>query len=138
MPPESEVNMTTSINNTTVNRVRMAARVFSFLIILIAVLIVLGHFFDEEPVVEDYPPIENLMPIVMLLSVAGLGVAWRWEAVGAVINLGFFGAHLLLFWAVRGRFFPLGALAVFLPIPITGLMFLWCWWRSRAMPLSPE
>jgi hypothetical protein len=123
--------MTTDDNITTVDRVRQAARVFSFLIILITLLIALGEFFGDEPVVEDYPPIENVMPIILILSVAGLAVSWRWEAVGAGITLGFFAAHLILFWVVRGRFFPLGVLAVFSPIPITALMFLWSWWKSR-------
>jgi hypothetical protein len=128
--------MMTNQKNTTVDRVRQAARVFSFLIILLTILIALGHIFGDEPVVEDYPPIENLMPIIMLMSVAGLGLSWRWEVAGSIVTLGFFAVHLVLFWAVRGRFFPLGALAVFLPIPITALMFSWCWWKSRVQAPS--
>ena len=112
-------------------RIRRLARIFSAIIILLALLITLGHIFGDEPVVEDYPPIENVMPILVGLSVVGLGIAWRWELLGAVLSIGFFTAHLILFWVVRGEFFPLFALVVFLPIPITAFMFLWSWWRSR-------
>jgi hypothetical protein len=130
--------MTIDKQDVWLNRIRQMARVFSFIIILLTVLIAAGHIIGDEPVVEDYPPIENLMPIIMALSVLGLGVAWRWEAVGAGITLGFFVIHLILFWAVRGRFFPLGVLAVFSPIPITALMFLWCWWKTRAVQTGAE
>lgn len=123
--------MSTVPQHPRVRQVRQAARVFSFLIVLLTLLIAIGHIIGDEPVVEDYPPIENLMPIIMLLSVAGLAVAWRWEAIGAAITLGFFVIHLVLYWAVRGRFFPLGVLAIFLPIPLTALMFLWVWWKSQ-------
>lgn len=114
-----------------VERIRLMARVFSFLIIVLTILIVVGHIFDDEPVVEDYPPVENLMPVILGLSVVGLAIAWRWEGLGGAISIGFFLAHLGVFWVVRGEFFPLGVLAVFLPLPITATMFLWCWWRSR-------
>lgn len=123
--------MDSSQRSISTDRIRQMARVFSALIILLTILIAAGHIFGDEPVVEDYPPIENLMPIILGLSVVGLAVAWRWEGIGGTLTLVFFLAHLGLFWAVRGEFFPLGVLAVFLPIPITALMFLWCWWKSR-------
>jgi hypothetical protein len=114
-----------------VDRIRQLARVFSAIIILLTILIAVGHIFGDEPVVEDYPPIENLMPIILGLSVAGLGIAWRWEGIGSALSIIFFLAHLGLFQAVRGEFFPLGILAVFMPIPITAFLFLWCWLRSH-------
>jgi hypothetical protein len=123
--------MADDIQKSSIGRIRQLARVFSALIILLTILIAVGHIFGDEPVVEDYPPIENLMPIILGLSVVGLAVAWRWEGLGGTLTLVFFMAHLGLFWVVRGVFFPLGVLAVFLPIPITALMFLWCWWKSR-------
>ena len=123
--------MGSSKGKISIDRIRQLARVFSALILLLTILVALGHIFGDEPVVEDYPPIENLMPIILGLSVAGLAVAWRWEGIGSTLTLVFFMAHLGLFWVVRGEFFPLGVLAVFLPIPITALMFLWCWWKSR-------
>lgn len=122
--------MTTSSGPISVDQIRKLARVFSAVIILLTILIAVGHIFGDEPVAEDYPPIENLLPIILGLSVVGLGVAWRWEAPGSFLTIFFFLAHLGLFQAVRGEFFPLGMLLVFMPIPITAFLFLWCWLRS--------
>jgi hypothetical protein len=111
---------------------RRIARALSVVIIAITLFIAVGHLVAPEPVEADYPPVENLLPLVMVLSVLGLGLAWRWEGLGAAITLGFFGLHLILYWAIRGRFFPLQMLPIFSPVVITGLLFLACWWRSRA------
>jgi len=110
---------------------RRIARVLSLLIIGIALVMLVGHLVAPEPMEEDYPPIENLLPLIMLLSVLGLGLAWRREGLGGAISLGFFALHLALFWAIRGKFFPLGALLTFSPLIICGVLFVACWWISR-------
>jgi cytochrome bd-type quinol oxidase subunit 2 len=110
---------------------RRIARVLSLLIIGIALIVLIMNLVMEEPVEEDYPPIENLLLAVMGLSILGLGLAWRWEGLGGAVCLGFFVVHLALYWAIRGRFFPLPVLLTFSPLPIAGLLFLACWWRSR-------
>lgn len=115
----------------TVFWMRRIARGLSLVIIAIALFVLIGHLFGSEPVEEDYPPIENLLPILMGLSVLGLGLAWRWEALGGAICLGFFVIQLALYWAIRGHFFPLRALLTFSPLVICGVLFLACWWASR-------
>jgi hypothetical protein len=85
-----------------------------------------------DPYATDYPPIENLLPLVMCLSVAGLGLAWRWEGLGGAISVVFFLADIGLYWAIRGKFFPLRGLPILSPVLITGLLFLVCWWRTRS------
>jgi hypothetical protein len=110
---------------------RRIARIVTLLILAVTLVVVVGHLFGSEPIEEDYPPIENLLPILMALSVVGLGIALRWEGLGATISLGFFVAHMALFWAIRGEFFPFGMLIVFTPLPLTAVLFLICWWRSR-------
>jgi hypothetical protein len=115
----------------TVKWMRRIARVLSLLIIGIVLVMLVGHLVVPEPVEEDYPPIENLLPVIMCLSVLGLGLAWRWEGLGGAMCLGFFAVHLALYWIIRGEFFPLGALAVFSPVVLSGVLFLACWWRSR-------
>jgi len=37
--------------------------------------------------IENYPFIENLPPLFMLLAIIGLGIAWRFEKLGGIINL---------------------------------------------------
>lgn len=110
---------------------RRIARGLSVLIIGITLLVIIGNLVEPEPAELDYPPIENLLPFFMVLSVLGLGLAWRWEALGSFISLGFFILHLILFWAIRKEFFPLEMLLVFSPLPITAGLFLACWWLEK-------
>lgn len=111
---------------------RWIARMWSVVILGITVVMIIGHLVVPEPSELDYPPIENLLPVIMCLSVLGLGIAWRWEGLGGAISVGFFLVHLAVYWAVRQRFFPLRALAISSPVPTTGILFLVCWWRSRS------
>lgn len=112
--------------------IRWIARIWSIVIIGITLVMIIAHAVMPEPNATDYPPIENLLPLAMCLSVLGLGLAWRWEGLGGAISVGFFLANLGLYWAIRQKFFPLRALAVLSPVLITGMLFLVCWWRTRS------
>jgi hypothetical protein len=59
--------------------IRWIARIWSIVIIGITLVMIIAHAIMPEPNATDYPPIENLLPLAMCLSVAGLGLAWRWE-----------------------------------------------------------
>jgi hypothetical protein len=83
--------------------------------------------------VEDYPPIENLLPVIMTLSVLGLAVAFRWEGVGGAINVGLFLVHYGVFWAIRGEPFPFRAVPMLLAAVVPGVLFLVCWWSTRSL-----
>jgi hypothetical protein len=98
----------------------------------ITLFVVVAYIVTPDTGETDYPPSENLLPLAMCLSVAGLGVAWRWEALGGAINIGFFLVNLGLYWYLRGRFFPLSALATLSLAVIPGVLFLVCWWRSKS------
>ena len=112
-------------------RIRWIARIWGLVIIGITVMMLTAHLVVPDPHAIEFPPTEYLLLLAMCLSVAGLGVAWRWEGLGGAINVGFFLVHLGLYWALRGRFFPLWALATFTPVLIPGVLFLVCWWRTR-------
>ena len=112
--------------------IRWIARICSIVIIGFTLVMVIAHVVIPDPNATDYPPIENLLPLAMCLSVLGLGVAWRWEGLGGAISVAFFLANLGLYWAIRQKFFPLRALAVLSPVLITGTLFLVCWWRTRS------
>jgi hypothetical protein len=124
-------NLSAASNDLTVKWLRRIARILSILILGIALVTIVGHLLVPEPTEADYPPIENLLLVLMSLSVLGLGIAWRWEGLGGAICLGFFVLHLALYWAIRHRFFPLSMLGSFSPLVITGILFLVCWWKSR-------
>ena len=115
-----------------VRRVRWIARGASVLIIAFALFIMIGHLIYPDPyAVEDYPPIENWMPIVVMLSVLSLAICWKWERFGGFLSLAFFVLHLGLFWAVRGWFFPIEMTLMFSPIPITALLFIYAGWPRQ-------
>jgi len=56
---------------------------------------------------KDYLPAENLIPLTLILSVLGLGIAWRWDGLGGVTNIGFFLANIEVhFWVISPRPYP--------------------------------
>jgi len=61
---------------------------------------------------------------MMLLWLIGLAVAWRWELVGAATTL----VAVLL----EALLNPHAVTGLGLLPPITALLFLFCWWMSRA------
>jgi hypothetical protein len=114
----------------TTRRLRLVARTWSVVIICITPVMAVAHIVVPEPVTEDYLPIENLLPVIMVLSVLGLALAWRWEPVRGAINAGLFVLDLGLYWIIRGKPFPLRALPVFSAVIVLGLSLLACGWRA--------
>jgi hypothetical protein len=70
-------------------RLRHIARILIAAIIALTLFMTLSHIFFPEPTDENYPWIENLLPILMLLNVLGLAVAFRWESLGGLLRLFF-------------------------------------------------
>ncbi len=67
--------------------------------------------------IKDYPAIENLIPLTLILSVLGLGLAWCWEGLGGAINIGFYLASVAVhFWIIYPRPYPY-LIAIALPHP---------------------
>lgn len=118
--------MSTETVDRSVKWMRRIARALILLMLAITLFVVVAHQVVPEPVEAHCPFVENLRPVMWVLSVAGLALAWGWEGLGATITRGFFGLHLIPYWAIRGRFFPLEALLIFSPIVVTGLLFLAC------------
>ena len=122
------------------NRLRLIARILSILIIVFTLIMAVGHLVGpDDPYAVDYPPIENLLPALMVLSVLGLGIAWRWEGVGGAVNLVFFLATIILDWVIRGEFIPLSGFLPLLGAIIPGILFLIVWSRTRnPNPITPS
>ena len=142
-----------AVGNDSHNRVtkwiRWIARIWSFPIIVYALLMFIGYGWSwattgvaDPHAVEDYPPIEALPPILMFLSVLGLGIAWRWERVGGTITVVFQLAALsvLLVTSPITHDFPRSGVPYLLAmiIAIPGILFLVCWWRSRKSVIPNE
>ena len=117
-------------------KLRWIARIWSIVIIVFTLIMLIGYAVNwvqtgtaDPHAMEDYPAIENLIPLTLILSVLGLGLAWRWEGLGGAINIGFFLACLAVhFLLISPRPYPY-PIAIALPTP--GILFLVCWWMSR-------
>ncbi|MGC9396028.1 MAG: DUF7670 domain-containing protein [Anaerolineae bacterium] len=123
--------------------IRCIARILGTLVIALTLLMLIGYAWNwvttgvaDPYAVEDYPPIENLPPLFALLSVLGLGIAWRWEGLGGAIAVVFNLAGLLLLlihWPIAHNFprYLVAPYGVWMIIAIPGILFLVCWWRSK-------
>ena len=116
--------------------IRWIARIWGTVVMACTLLMLTGYAINwvrtgvaDPNAMDDYPPIENLIPLTLVLSVSGLGIAWRREGLGGAINIGFYLANLAVHrWMISPRPYPY----VLAPIIATpGILFLVCWWRSR-------
>ena len=129
--------------NKTTKWIRWIARIWSIVIIGLALLMLIGYAVNwvttgkaDPHAVEDYPPIENLIPITLGLSVLGLGIAWRWEGLGGAITIVFQLATLAVHhWMLSPRPYPY-PLTIIVGTP--GILFLVCWWRSRKRAIAHD
>ncbi len=127
--------------------IRWIARIWSFPIIVYSLIMFTGYTWNwlttgtaDPYAVEDYPLIEALPPILMFLSVLGLGIAWRWERLGGAISLLFLLATLVSLLSQGPTAQDFYRLAIpflmSLVIAIPGILFLVYGWRSRKIPTS--
>jgi len=129
--------------NTCTDWIRWIARMWGAVILLIALSVLVGNIWtlmasgEGDPyAAEDYPFIENIPPVLMLVSAVGLGIAWRWEKTGGLIAL--FGQLaalpiLLIHWPIAEGFpryliAPYGLSAV---VAIPAILFLISWRQSQ-------
>ncbi|MFO7916758.1 MAG: hypothetical protein R6V13_01610 [Anaerolineae bacterium] len=124
-------------------RIRWFARIWSTLIIGVALLFVVGYAWNwvttgvaDPHAAEDYPPIENWPPRLLLLSVLGLALAWRWEGWGGamailsqLVNL----PLLLIHWPIAQDFprYLVAPYGIWMVIVVPAVLFLVCGWRAR-------
>jgi hypothetical protein len=123
--------------------IRWIARIWGTLIAVCTLLVLIGYAGNwvttgkvDPHAVEDYPPIENLPPLLALLSVLGLCVAWRWEGLGGAIAVVFNLAGLpvlLIHWPIAHDFprYLVAPYGTWMIIAIPGILYLVCWWRSK-------
>ncbi|MCK5053423.1 MAG: hypothetical protein KAR65_04055 [Anaerolineales bacterium] len=125
--------------------IRRIARIWSSPIIVFSLIMFAGYAWNMVTIgeadpyaVEGYPLVEALPPILMFLSVLGLGIAWRWEKLGGTITLVFLSATflLLLIQTPITQDFYRSAIPYLMTvvIAIPGILFLVSSSRSRRMP----
>lgn len=110
--------------------VRGGARILSALILLFWGFFIVAHLLGDEGrssrplTIRDY-----IILTIMVISLAGLGVAWKWELIGAAMTLG----AVLIGVVANWRAFA-SPLALF---PLTAGLFLLCWLMSRTRMERP-
>ena len=122
-----------------VSKIRRIARILSIVVILFALFMLISHvFFDdvEAGVEVEIKKYEMLGPIFMFISVFSLGLAWRWELLGGVLNILFFIFFYVSYWAVNNQPLPLRAVPILGLAIVPGILFLVCWNKSRQAPLE--
>jgi hypothetical protein len=103
---------------------RWGARILSGVLLLCFGFFLVAHLLGDEgrasrPLTwEDYFGMASL-----LVSLAGLALAWRWELAGAALTLAAAALGAALNWKVL--FFPM------LLIPLTAVLFLLSWWMGK-------
>ena len=122
--------------------IRWIARIWSIPIIVYALVLIVGYTVNwittgvaDPYAVEGYPFIENLPPIFMLLAILGLGIAWRKEKLGGIINLFFCCLAiipiLLIHWPITQNIYNIIPYILLIIIALPGILFLMYWWRSK-------
>jgi hypothetical protein len=125
--------------------VRWTARIWGGLVFAFALLIFAGYAWNwvttgqaDPHAVENYPPTENLPPLLMFLAALGSGIAWRWEGVGGAITVASQLVALpvlLIHWPISDDFprYLVAPYGTWMIVAIPGILFLVCWWRSREL-----
>ncbi|MEA2063375.1 MAG: hypothetical protein U9P14_06740 [Gemmatimonadota bacterium] len=105
---------------------RWIARVLGTLLCMLIAAFAIGEGFPD-PLTLSLP--EQLLFAGMITMLLGLIAAWRWEFIGGVLIL----VGYTFFMVVEQRiiFFNI----VFGPLLITGILYLFCWWRTRKASL---
>ena len=90
------MNETSSTPNQGPRRIRLAARIWSVPLIIIALFITGGNIWSwltnappDPYAVENASFWETLPPILLALSILGLALAWRWEKMGGILSIAF-------------------------------------------------
>lgn len=128
--------------------IRWIARIWGGLVFLLALLIFAGYASnwlttgEADPyAAEDYPPIENVPPLLMFLAALGSAIAWRWEGLGGAITVVSQLVALpvlLIHWPIAEGFprYLVAPYGLWMIVAIPGILFLACWWRSRRLRVS--
>lgn len=135
---------------TSTQRLRWIARIWGGLVFIVALLIFAGYAWNwvttgtaDPHAVADYPPIENVPPLLMLVGAVGSAIAWRWEGLGgAITTISQLAALpvLLIHWPIAEGFprYLVAPYGVWGAVAVPGILFLACWSRSRKVEPAPR
>jgi hypothetical protein len=106
---------------------RRVARVWSILVWLLALIIVIGTRITPSTSNLINYPLDILIPICLLISLIGLGIAFHWEGWGVLVNIGFYLAVPLLYWLLHQEWIHISIMVGLSPVILPGVLFLVAW-----------
>lgn len=107
----------------TANAVRGVARVWSILVFLLALILMVGSHSGTGSLTPQSGPYDFLIPLALLVSLIGLGVAWRWEGWGALINIVFYLSVVPLYGLLQGKWIHFSIMVGLSPVILPGVLF---------------
>ena len=112
-------------------RIRGVARIWSILVFILALILVIGT--RNAPSTSNLvnEPLDTLIPVSLLVSLVGLGIAWRWEGWGVLINLGFYLVILPIYWLQNHDWINLSIMVGLSPVVLPGILFAAAWFLSK-------
>ena len=112
----------TSLESKKIKVIRRIARISGLLLILLTLIFIIGYLMEERKSIAEPTQITMILAGVMILG--GLGLAWKWELIGALISLvGFIGVCILNPDVMTKPMIYL--------FPLTAILFLICWRLSK-------
>ena len=113
------------------SRIRGVARIWSILVWLLALILVVGtrNTASASSLVNN--PLDILVPLSLLISLIGLGIAWRWEGLGILINMAFYLAILPIYWLLHREWIHISIMVGLSPVILPGILFAFSWILSK-------
>ena len=113
------------------SRIRGVARIWSMLVWLLALILVVGtrNLPSSSNLVNT--PLDILIPISLLISLIGLGIAWHWEGWGILINITFYLAILPIYWLLHQEWIHISIMVGLSPVILPGVLFAFSWLLSK-------
>ena len=102
--------------------VRWIGRILSVLLLGLMVVLAIGEAKPEHLR-------EMVLGNALFTILVGLVIAWKWEGLGSLLILGGFAVFAIVNGSRTFMFHPLHN--PFYAFLITGLLFSFCWWRTR-------
>lgn len=102
--------------------VRWVARILGILLLGLVVILAIGEAKPEHLR-------EMVLGNALFTILVGLVIAWKWEGLGSLLILGGFTVFAIVNGSRTLTFHPLHN--PFYAFLITGLLFLFCWWKTR-------
>jgi hypothetical protein len=114
-----------------VSNIRGVARVWSVLVWLLALVLVIGSRKGTSTNGIGNAPLDILVPVCLLISLIGLGIAWRWEGWGVLINIAFYISVAPLYWLLHREWIQASIMVGLSPVILPGVLFGVAWLLSK-------